>query len=129
VIARGVLISGLWWKLFDAELASRSIASGFALMTYDSPFFFLDCYSDKSFSCGVALHDRPRREVRISVESEFITTINRSTGPQFERGWTRGPGQFAGTARRKPTASGCLSLILSWNSIKAKMMPNMFIDL
>ncbi len=72
----------------------------------------------------MALHDRPLREVRISVESEFITTITRSTGPRFERGWSKGSDQFGGTARHKPTASGGLSLILSLNRTKAKLMPS-----
>jgi hypothetical protein len=123
VIAPCALIFEFSWKPFDAEPASRSIALGFAQLTYDSPFLFLDCYGDKFFSCGMALLDRLPPEVRISVEGEFITTITRSTGPRFERGWSKGSDQFGGTARHKPTASAALSLILSWNRVEAKLMP------
>jgi hypothetical protein len=72
----------------------------------------------------MALHDRPPPEVRILVESEFLTTISRSTEPRFERGWSKGSDQFGGRARHKPTASGALSLILSWNKDKSKIDAN-----
>jgi hypothetical protein len=72
----------------------------------------------------VAIKDLLPREVRRSVENGFSMTITRLAAPQFGRGCSKSPDQFADLPHHKSSTSADLFVILSRDKIKSKIDAN-----